>query len=139
MLIKKDYYQETAHTLAFNAEMGILQTIDEAGSVSASAEECGSAQETRLRCHLVMLWHRDAIASPCGAKGQSVKSIKPFRLGLAAIRTGPIMDGTRITGPVTVRRCVQSLEHTAVFIRFTYGLVKSCVIFIYFNLALPLC
>jgi hypothetical protein len=37
MLIKKDYYQETAHTLAFNAEMGILQTIDEAGSVSASA------------------------------------------------------------------------------------------------------
>jgi hypothetical protein len=103
MLIKKDYYQETAHTLAFKAEMGILQTIDidEAGSVSASAEECGSAQETRLRCHLVMLWHRDAIVS-CGAKGQSVKSIKPFRLGLATIaRTGPIMDGTRITGPVT--------------------------------------
>jgi hypothetical protein len=55
------------HTLASNAETGILQIIDEAGSVSASAEECGSAQETldlsRMRCHVVMLWFRDAIGS----------------------------------------------------------------------------
>jgi hypothetical protein len=65
--------------------MGILQTIDEAGSVSASAEECGSAQETldlsRLRCHVVMVWFRDAIASPCSYVGLKDQSSRLSPLG----------------------------------------------------------
>jgi hypothetical protein len=53
--------------------MGILQTLDEAGSISAIAEECGPvAHETRsvkIATSFVDVVVRDAIASPCGAKG----------------------------------------------------------------------
>jgi hypothetical protein len=44
MLIRNGYPSRNCRTSAFNMGMGILQSI---GSVSAGAEECGSARSTR--------------------------------------------------------------------------------------------
>src|SRR5882762_1084764 len=60
------------HTLAFNAEMGIWQTMMKQvrfPQVQRNVVRHKKLDLSRPRCHVVMLWFRDAIASPCSYVG----------------------------------------------------------------------